>query len=110
MMLHYTRVLTPPPVPPCCPPAGQKEINLAADLDAGTRGEIYKNYLMYTMSGDVVELPVGGTIRKKTNMAARQQEMARLSQLGDLLGMTNLEINQVHQVGGGEALRCLWWC
>jgi hypothetical protein len=56
---------------------------------------------MYTMSGDVVELPVGGTIRKKTNMAARQQEMARLSQLGDLLGMTNLEINQVHQVGAG---------
>ncbi len=40
-----------------------------------------------SMSGDVVELPVGGTIRKKTNAQARQAEMTRLSTLADVLGM-----------------------
>lgn len=32
---------------------------------------------MSTMGGDIVELPVGGVIRKKTNMQTRQAEMAR---------------------------------
>jgi hypothetical protein len=69
---------------------GQKEINLGDFLDKPVRAELYKNYLMYSMSGDVVELPVGGVIRKKTNLAARQTEMVRLQQLGDLMGMTQV--------------------
>ena len=47
---------------------------------------------MYSMMGDVVELPVGGVVRKKSSGNTRQAEMARLTQLGELLGM--------NQVGG----------
>ena len=54
---------------------------------------------MYSMSGDVVELPVGGAVRKKQNLGARQAEMARLSALGDLLGMNQAEVRGV--VGEG---------
>jgi hypothetical protein len=60
------------------------------------RAELYKNYLMYSMSGDVVELPVGGVIRKKSSLVTRQAEMNRLQQLGDILGMSPLEVNAVH--------------
>jgi hypothetical protein len=35
---------------------------------------------------------VGGVVRKKNNANSRQTEMARLSQLGDLLGMDQAEI------------------
>jgi hypothetical protein len=45
------------------------------------RAELYKQYLMYSMSGDVVELPVGGVIRKKNSDVTRQAEMARLTQV-----------------------------
>lgn len=69
------------------------------------RAELYKNYLMYSMSGDVVELPVGGVIRKKTNLQARQAEMQRLSQLGDILGMSQAEIGAVHQDLAEQAFR-----
>jgi hypothetical protein len=51
---------------------------------------------MYSMSGDVVELPVGGVIRKKSSLVTRQAEMNRLQQLGDILGMSQLEVNAVH--------------
>jgi hypothetical protein len=68
---------------------------------------------MYSMSGDVVELPVGGVIRKKTNIAARQAEMTRLQQLGDLLGMNQMEVAAVHNDLAEQAYRyvCLfaWW-
>ncbi len=40
----------------------------------------------------MVELPVGGMIRKKNNAPSRQAEMARLSQLADLMGMDQAEI------------------
>jgi hypothetical protein len=39
-----------------------------------------------------VELPVGGVIRKKNNTTSRQAETARLSQLADVLGMSQAEI------------------
>ncbi|GFR49409.1 hypothetical protein Agub_g11462 [Astrephomene gubernaculifera] len=70
----------------------QKEITLKDDLEAPMRSEIYKNYLMYSMSGETVELPVGGVIRKKSNAQARQAEMSRLSSLADLLGMSGAEV------------------
>ncbi|GIL58607.1 hypothetical protein Vafri_13622 [Volvox africanus] len=70
----------------------QKEITLKDDLEAPMRAEIYKNYLMYSMSGEVVELPVGGVIRKKSNAQARQAEMTRLQSLADVLGMSGAEV------------------
>lgn len=51
---------------------------------------------MYSMSGDVVELPVGGQIRKKSSLVTRQAEMNRLQQLGDILGMSMPEVTAVH--------------
>mmetsp|Transcript_30974 Transcript_30974/g.68639 ORF Transcript_30974/g.68639 Transcript_30974/m.68639 type:complete len:1037 (+) Transcript_30974:146-3256(+) len=84
---------------------GQKEVTLKDDLEPKTRADIYKNYLMYTMAGDVVELPVGGMIRKKNNNMARQAEMARLSQLGELLGMNQMEVAAAHQDLAEEAYK-----
>ncbi|GBF94257.1 110 kDa translocon of chloroplast envelope inner membrane [Raphidocelis subcapitata] len=75
----------------------QKEITLVDAVDKTVRAELYKTYLMYSMSGDVVELPVGGVIRKKTNTESRQQDMLRLQHLGDVLGMNQFEVAAVHQ-------------
>ena len=39
----------------------QKDINLANDLDARDRQDIYRNFLLYCMSGNVVALPMGAS-------------------------------------------------
>ena len=39
----------------------QKDINLAKDLDARDRQDIYRNFLLYCMSGNVVALPMGAS-------------------------------------------------
>lgn len=39
----------------------QKEITLKDDLSARDRLDIYRNFLLYCMSGDVVALPMGST-------------------------------------------------
>jgi len=39
----------------------QKDITLREDLDARDRLDIYRNFLLYCMSGDVVALPMGST-------------------------------------------------
>ena len=39
----------------------QKDITLKNDLDARDRLDIYRNFLLYCMSGDVVALPMGST-------------------------------------------------
>eukprot|EP00878_Enallax_costatus_P008337 GHUV01008715.1.p1 GENE.GHUV01008715.1~~GHUV01008715.1.p1 ORF type:complete len:884 (+),score=360.27 GHUV01008715.1:261-2912(+) len=75
---------------------GQKEISLGDELEGPVKAELYKNYLMYSMSGDVVELPVGGVIRKKSSLVTRQAEMNRLQQLGDILSMSMAEVSAVH--------------
>lgn len=69
------------------------------------RAELYKQYLMYSMSGDVVELPVGGVIRKKNSAVTQQAEMQRLSQLGDILGMSPLEVNAVQRDLASQAFK-----
>lgn len=40
----------------------------------------------------MVELPVGGAIRKKASAESRQADMARVSQLADVLGMSGAEV------------------
>ncbi|KAI8475724.1 MAG: hypothetical protein J3K34DRAFT_517150 [Monoraphidium minutum] len=84
---------------------GQKEVNLKDDIEAAISAELYKTYLMYSMSGDVIELPVGLSIRKKTNLQARQAEMTRLHQLADILGMSAAEVATVHQDLSEQAFR-----
>jgi hypothetical protein len=60
---------------------------------------------MYSMSGDVVELPVGGVIRKKNSAVTQQAEMQRLGQLADILGMSPLEVRAVQQDLAGQAFK-----
>ena len=44
-------------------------------------------------AGDVVELPVGGVIRKKTSNEGRSADMARLQAFGDLMGMNQVRVH-----------------
>ena len=41
----------------------QKEINLGKDLEMRDRKDIYRNFLLFCVSGDVVQLPMGSTGR-----------------------------------------------
>jgi hypothetical protein len=74
-------------------PAGQKEITVGDNVfDKQQRLDIYKTYLTYCMTGDVVQLPMGGSIVVERD----QSEFTRLSQLGDLLGLSQMDIYSVH--------------
>lgn len=55
------------------------------------RVDIYKTYLMFCMTGDVVNLPMGGTIVVERD----EKEFARLSQLGDILGLGPMDVYTV---------------
>jgi hypothetical protein len=70
-----------------------KKLNLIFDLDLKDRLIIYKNYLQYCITGDVVKLGLGSTIVLEKN----QKEFAYLKKLGDILGLNNLNIANTHQ-------------
>ncbi|KAL4420333.1 hypothetical protein ABPG77_010238 [Micractinium sp. CCAP 211/92] len=70
----------------------QKDITLAKDLDLRDRTDIYRNFLLYCMTGDVVQGPMGVTMVTERD----EGEFARLSQLGDVLGLTQMDVYQVH--------------
>ena len=69
----------------------QKDITVRDDFELSERIEIYKTYLMFCMTGDVVQLPMGGTIVVERD----EQEFARLSQLGDVLGLGPMDVYSV---------------
>ena len=71
----------------------QKDINLAQDMALQDRLDVYKNYLMYCMTGDVIQGPMGVQMVAERD----ESEFARLSQLGDILGLTQMDVVQVHQ-------------
>ena len=79
----------------------QKEINLAKDLQLRDRQDIYRNFLLYCMSGDTVALPMGATVVVERD----QTEFARLSQLGDILGLQQTEVAHVHSELAEQAYR-----
>ncbi|PSC73353.1 chloroplastic isoform X2 [Micractinium conductrix] len=70
----------------------QKDVTLAADLDIRDRTDIYRNFLLYCMTGDVMQGPMGVTMVTERD----EGEFARLSQLGDILGLTQMDVYQVH--------------
>ena len=70
----------------------QKEINLAKDLQLRDRQDIYRNFLLYCLSGDTVQLAMGQTVTVERD----QSEFARLSELGDILGLSQFEVAHVH--------------
>lgn len=59
----------------------QKVVNLANEVDVRERTDIYRNFLLYCMSGDVVNLPMGSQVRvakQKIEVAlAKQQTLTR---------------------------------
>jgi len=79
----------------------QKEITLAEDIDAVTRQAMYKDYLMFCMTGDQVNAPMGVRI----NIERDQSEFKRLSQLGDILGLDMMQVGQVHKDLADKAFR-----
>jgi hypothetical protein len=70
-------------------------VTLREDISAENRAILYKDYLMSVMSAEVVELPVGGAIRRKSSQANRTADMARLQALADILGMNQVCITRV---------------
>lgn len=72
---------------------GQKDINLAKDMDLQDRIDVYRNYLMYCMTGDVITGPMGVQMVAERD----EKEFSRLSQLGDILGLTQFDVMKVHQ-------------
>ena len=71
----------------------QKEINLADELDKQARIDLYRNYLEFAMQGDVMVLPMGGIIRLRRD----EREFERLSQWGEVLGLTQMDVYPLHQ-------------
>ncbi len=69
----------------------QKEVTLAEDLELRDRSDIYRNFLLYCMSGDVVALPMGTTVVVERDSS----EFARLAQLGDVLGLSQFDVSSV---------------
>jgi hypothetical protein len=47
----------------------QKEVTLAEDLELRDRTDIYRNFLLYCMSGDVVALPMGASPKPQPSRA-----------------------------------------
>ena len=54
---------------------------------------MYRNYLLYAMTGDVITGPMGVQMIAERDEA----EFGRLSQLGDILGLNQLDVMKVHQ-------------
>ena len=79
----------------------QKEINLRNDLQLRDRQDVYRNFLLYCMSGDTVALPMGATVVVERD----ESEFARLSQLGDVLGLTQFDVGHVHKELAETAFR-----
>ena len=79
----------------------QKEITLAEDMDVITRQAMYREYLMFCMTGDQVNAPMGVRI----NIERDQSEFKRLSQLGEILGLQMMEVGQVHKDLADKAFR-----
>lgn len=71
----------------------QKDVTLAKDLELRDRLDIYRNFLLYCMTGDVMQGPMGVTMVTERD----ESEFARLSQLGDLLGLSQMDVYGVHQ-------------
>lgn len=79
----------------------QKQITLGDDLDVRDRVDMYRNYLIYCMSGDVMQMPMGGTVVLERDAS----EFGRLSQLGDVLGLTPMDVMKVHTDMAEDAYR-----
>ena len=82
-------------------PSAQKDITLRDDLPLNQRQELYRSFLLFCMTGDQVYAPMGSTITIERDAS----EFARLSQLGDVLGLNPFEVSEVHRGLAEQAFR-----
>ena len=82
-------------------PSYQKTVNLREEMDSVTSQGIYQDYLMFCMQGDTVNAPMGVQITIERD----QSEFTRLTQLGDILGLNQMEVGAVHKGLADKAFR-----
>lgn len=73
--------------------SGQTEITLKDDLPERERTDLYKTYLHFCLTGEVVRIPFGAQITTKKD----DSEYVFLNQLGNILGLTTKETVEVHR-------------
>ncbi|CAG9464797.1 unnamed protein product [Pedinophyceae sp. YPF-701] len=81
--------------------AGPADINLSEELDIRDRKDIYKNYLQYAITGDVVTGPMGTVMQTERD----PKEFERLSSLGKVLGLGQQDTVEIHQGMAEQAFR-----
>lgn len=79
----------------------QSEINLKDDLPERDRTDLYKTYLLYCITGEVTNIPLGTQFTTKKD----DSEYVLLNQLGGILGLTSKEIVEVHRSLAEQAFR-----
>jgi hypothetical protein len=82
-------------------PTYQKTVTLREEMDSVTAQGIYQDYLMFCMQGDTVNAPMGVQITIERD----QSEFTRLTQLGDILGLNQMEVGSVHKGLADKAFR-----
>ena len=80
---------------------GQKVITLKEEMEIRDRQDLYRQYLLYCMQGEVRKLGMGSTIVLERD----ESEFARLIQLGDVLGLTEMDTMQIHQSLAEQAFK-----
>lgn len=79
----------------------QKDITLSKDLELRDRVDIYRSFLLYCMTGDVMQGPMGVQMVTERD----EGEFARLAQLGDVLGLSQMDVYGVHQSLAEQAFK-----
>lgn len=79
----------------------QTDITLEHDLPERDRTDLYKTYLLYCLTGEVVRIPFGAQITTKKD----DSEYVFLNQLGGILGLTDKQIVEVHRSLAEQAFR-----
>ncbi|CAI9107113.1 OLC1v1006401C1 [Oldenlandia corymbosa var. corymbosa] len=79
----------------------QTEINLKDDLPERDRADLYKTYLLYCLTGEVRNIPLGTQFTTKKD----DSEYVLLNQLGGILGLTPKEVVDVHRSLAEQAFR-----
>lgn len=71
----------------------QNEITLRDDLELRERSDLYRIYLLYCLSGETTGMPMGTQIVTQRDSS----EFVRLGQLGQILGLSQMEVAEVHK-------------
>lgn len=73
--------------------SNQKDLTLSEDLSFEDRCNIYKSYLQFSLTGDVVKLGLGSTLTLERD----EEEFIRLGQLCNILGLETSDITSIHR-------------